>query len=447
MTLWDTTKALMTRPLWVGMKKAPSAGLPLPRRGDGWGAFGLTFGRASVDYRAKAGDISRNSAVAACLQWITTSWPQQVAEVILPNGDKDEPQSDHPFLALLTTPSDQYEGLWLQQALLHDFWVHGRAYCYVLLNGAGEPGELQYLPAYCTRAKPGPDGRLGYYDYRPDGKMIKVDPAQVLHFRFGIDPHDLLEGRPPLLSADCEIVADNHLSEWGAALAENSGVPSGLLSPASSGPDSPYEPISPEDGRVIKENWREKTTGTNRGDVMVMPAPLKYDRIAFSPKEMSVAELRKTPEERICALFQVPPGVVGLGAGLDRNTFSNYKESKKAAWEDNLVPTGDYFASVWTKCLRMYGGSEKLRVKYTREGVRCLHEDETSKHEEAIDQKAAGLITLVEARAALGYDTDAETLAQLEAEKPVPPPMPAGDPFAGKSYVKSVKKKRLTSPA
>lgn len=450
--IWSALQAPLHNPFKSASLKAGnvSARLPMPSGGDGLfsgllsGIFGGTRGR--VNWHSKAGDISSNSAVAACLQWICTSWPQQTVKVVTVNGDDEMPQPDHPFLDLLRTPNDQYQGVWLEQALLKDFWTKGRAYCQMILSPLG-PVELTYLPAYCTRAKAGPGGRLAYFEYKPNGKPIHIPPSEILHFRNGIDPNNLLEGYPPLQSASCEITADNALSEWAATLALNNGVPmGGVLSPAKSGPDAPSKPLGAEEAKLIKAAWQEATTGDARGQVLVMPVALEYNKVAFSPKDMDVSSLRQTPEERICALFQIPPGVAGLGAGLDRNTFSNYDSSKKAVWEDNMIPVGDYFASVWTIAARLFPGSEDVVVRYDRSGVRVLHEDETAKNEDALDQFERGAITLEECRTQLGYETDDKTRAELAADKPAPV-VPTADPLlpvkSFRSIKAAVKKKHL----
>ncbi len=446
----DKIWSVLQTPLHNPFKAANLSGrLPMPNGGDGMlsGLFSGVFGqRGPMNWTAKAGDITKNSAVAANLQWICTSWPQQAVQVMRPNGDEEDPEPEHPLVSLLRDPSDESGGVWMEQSLLKDFWSKGRAYCHMVPSPMG-PVELMYLPAYCTRARPGPDGRLGYFEYKPNGKAIKIPPEEVLHFRFGIDPNNLLEGYPPLESASCEIVADNALSEWAATLALNNGVPmGGILSPAKSGPDAPSKPLGEAESKLIKAAWQQATTGDARGQVLVMPVALEYNKVAFSPKDMDVSSLRQTPEERICALFQIPPGVVGLGAGLDRNTFSNYDSSKKAAWEDNLIPVGDYFASVWTKAARLFPGSEDVVVRYDRSGVRVLHEDESAKNEDALDQYAAGAITLEECRTQLGYDSDAATLALLVANKLVaadPTALPVKS-FRTESIRRSVKKKHLT---
>jgi hypothetical protein len=53
---------------------------------------------------------------------------------------------------------------------------------------------------------------------------------------------------------------------------------------------------------------------------------------------MDLKTLRRVPEERISGVLGIAAVVAGLGAGLERSTFTNYGEARKAAYEESVIP-------------------------------------------------------------------------------------------------------------
>jgi hypothetical protein len=70
-----------------------------------------------------------------------------------------------------------------------------------------------------------------------------------------------------------------------------------------------------------------------------MTGKTKVEQFGFSPEQLLLRELRRIPEERVTAVLGVPAIVAGLGAGLDRSTFTNMAEAREAAYESGIIPT------------------------------------------------------------------------------------------------------------
>jgi hypothetical protein len=69
-----------------------------------------------------------------------------------------------------------------------------------------------------------------------------------------------------------------------------------------------------------------------------MTGATKIQQFGFSPDQLLLRELRRMPEERVTAVLGIPAVVVGLGAGLERSTFTNMAEAREAAYESGLIP-------------------------------------------------------------------------------------------------------------
>ena len=108
---------------------------------------------------------------------------------------------------------------------------------------------------------------------------------------------------------------------------------------------------------------------------------------------MDLKALRRIPEERVTAVFGLPAIVAGLGAGLDRSTFANFKEAREAAYESNIIPTQRLLgAELKTQLLADFvGETDTWDLEFDLARVRVLQEDEDAKHTRARGDFAAGV--------------------------------------------------------
>jgi phage portal protein BeeE len=176
----------------------------------------------------------------------------------------------------------------------------------------------------------------------------------------------------------------------------------------------------------------QRTGGDNRGRPLVLGGSVKVERLAFTPEEMDLRELRRLPEERISAVIGIPAIVAGLGAGLDRATYNNAEEAQEMAWRNNIIPTQRVLAAdLTTQLLRDFDDSPGLRVWFDNSDVGVLQPDISAIYDRTIKAVQAGVITVAEARRDLGKDADSshefylipsgfEVRAELEAPDPEP---------------------------
>src|SRR5207253_902797 len=92
------------------------------------------------------------------------------------------------------------------------------------------------------------------------------------------------------------------------------------------------------DGVKIKQTYRVKFGGDNRGEPMVLSSAATVTILSWSPKDLDLKTLRRVPEERMSAVFGVPASVAGLGVGLEQNAFTSYAEARAAAYEEGVIP-------------------------------------------------------------------------------------------------------------
>ena len=413
--------------------KASNGSLPMPvgtGRNFFWGngsgplypGGGINVGR-SLDYAQAAGDVTQNSAVSACLNWICTNWADAPLKVGSLAGNKFEPIEHHPLELLIDQPNEDYNGKWLMWALLSDYYATGNAYAHIVVTG-GTPKAVEWLPAGCVSPVPDKSGRLLRYDYKPAQTVIPVAKEEVVHFRFGVSRTNTLLGVSPLGPVLVEIVADNACARYPANIMHHGGLPPGVFTLKAAAAGTNMAPLDPDTARAIMQAFNEKQQA-DPGSFKMIPGPLDFLMLGWKPSEMALNDLREEPETRICAQFGIPPIVVGLRAGMIRSTFANMEQSTKNAWTNCLVPTQKYFASEWTRqLLPFYTGAAGDTVAYDHSGVTVLLDDMNEKRAQARNDYETGLLTHDEARAEQGRDplTDAERQAVTKPALSIQPP-------------------------
>jgi HK97 family phage portal protein len=431
---------------------------PLRRVLLGLKAFAMTFGgqarywwsqvpRSQYDYAREVGDGSRNSIVAACVLWICRTFPEAPVRVSTVNAaGEDSPIDNHPLKLLLDTPNPYYPGELLWSATLADRTITGNAYWLKVRSGQGRVVELWWVPSTMMEPKWPDDGSafISHYEYTPGSRAIRVDPRDVVHFRYQMfDPNNIRKGLSPIQSLLREIFTDDEAANYTAAMLRNVGVPPVVISP---GPDaSPSE----EELQQTKQRYQEVTTGDARGQALIMSGPTTVTTLGFNPQQMDVANLRNVPEERISAILGIPAAVVGLGTGLENTKVgATMAEMREQAYESNIIPTQRLMAAeLRSQLLVDFGDVSRLTLDFDLGQVRVLQADQNELHERARRSLLAGGITLNEFREMVGLKplTGAEgdafyipsvvsPMAQTELLVPAAPPaqalpaLPPGQP-------------------
>ena len=246
---------------------------------------------------------------------------------------------------------------------------------------------------------------IDHYEYSPPGMLpIKIDPTEIVHFRFGLDPKNVRKGLSPLQAVLREVYTDKEASEWIAGLMDNSGLPWAIVSP-----DPNAEMQSVQEDLLATRTYIENQLRSGKpGGVLALGAPVRLEPITITPRQMNFKDIRRIPEERISANIGVPPIIAGLGAGLDRATYANYGVAEKVVYRSTLIPTYKQFArTVRRKLLPRYESSiEGMRLRFDLNEVEALQEDESEKAMRTREDFAAGIIMLSEARSDRGWPVE-----------------------------------------
>lgn len=360
------------------------------------------------NYLQTVGDGTGSSTVTAPLFWVARTFPEAPPMLwkVLENG-QEERERNHRLLQLLERPNEFYSGVILWMATVLDYYVDGNAYWLKLRNRTGTVVKLWWVPHWMMEPKQedGSSTFITHYEYRVDGRVLRYSPKDVVHFRFGLDGDNPRLGRSPLKSVLREVFTDDEAAAFTASLLSNMGIP-GLV-------------VSPEKGTVLNEGdalemkqyVNEKFGGDKRGEALVMTGPTQISQFGFSPEQLTLRELRRIPEERVTAVMGIPAIVAGLGAGLDRSTFTNMSEAREAAYEAGIIPTQRIMAETvrFDLLTEFVGDGPEIfawRFGFDLSKVRVLQEDLYRQAQRNDLLYRGGLMTRAEGRRGMGLDVD-----------------------------------------
>lgn len=398
-----------------------------------WGPW--YFNQARGPFASQVGDGRGGSIVEPTLRWIGRNFSEAKPRVRRPasNGEL-EPVTNHELVRLLRRPNPAYSGMTLWQSTVPD-WKLGDAYWYKVRSQGRRVVELWWLPS-CWVEPRWPDNDpsvyIGWYDYTVNGQTIQLDPRDVVHFRNGIDPNNTRKGRSDIACVLNEVFTDDEAARWVSALLSNMGTPGALISPMGDGT------ITPEDGVQLKQGYIDRTTGNHRGEPLIVPSGVKVDVVGLNPQQMDVRSVRQVAEERITAALGPPAIVVGMGAGLARSTFANFREAREAATEAELIPDWRFFAEeIQAQLLPDFDDATRAEFDFDLSEVRTLQDDQNALYTRLDNALTRGAITLNQSLAARGMDTlpngdvfylpinvTVTPVDQIGAEPPPPPPAP-----------------------
>lgn len=394
---------------WRGVKALSSM---VFRRYPSWRFWRLPGSR--FNYAGEVGDGTRSSTVMAPLLWIGRNFPEAPPMLWERRGMEEEKRPDHEMLRLLVRPNQYYTGPIFWHATVLDRFVSGNAYWLKIRDKAGRVIELWWAPSFLITPKGDDKTFITHYEYRPDGAMIEIPPEEIVHFRFGLDSDDPKLGRSPLQSVLREVFTDDEAATYTAALLRNGGVPGIIVAP-----DGDHVPAD-DDVKATKAYVKQEFGGDNRGNALVMSGPTKIQEFGFSPDQMNLKDLRRVPEERVTAVLGVPAMVAGLGAGLDRSTFTNFAEAREAAYEENIIPTQRIMAEELRFQLLpdFHEDPWAYRFGFDLSEVRVLQDDRLKQAERLEKLYRGKVIKRAEARRELGYEVTEEDEAYSSDASP-----------------------------
>lgn len=355
-----------------------------------------------IGYPQKAGYLAnvehgfnRNPVVAACVGVYASTLNE--APLVVANADGALNPS-HPLSLLFKQPNPRMGQAEFWQIVWTYLAIGGNAYIVKVRSSLGNVVELYpYSDAHVAPLL----NDLGWiYAYRYNsGNIVQDWPLDdVIHIQNPAyrDPLQMHKGVSPITVAWDKINTYNELQATIYSLVASNAVPSGILS-------APGDvPISQVESLKVQLRKRKDASGKDRTDALVLGNGMSYQQMGLDAQRLQAIETVRELETAICGAFRIHPAVVQTSAGLAISTYNNLQSAYAEYTKLTRVPFWNSLEE------QIEAGFRKewpqITLQFDTAYVQALSPEAEAVQTSTINQFAANIITLNEARQALAYD-------------------------------------------
>lgn len=324
---------------------------------------GATYAGPSVN----ADTAMRISTVFSCVTLMATSiaaLPRKIYKRRA-NGSREELRLPGDRF-LWDMPNDEMLGVSFWENVLAHMMLTGDSFIYTPRNDLNRVTEM--WPLVPTRVEVARDATSGEKYFRVGGEAY--DATGVLHIPgFGTDG---LRGLSPIRQNRQALGLTLAAEQFGANFFGNGATLGGIL--------STDQKLAPNVSDAMAAQWKKAHGGTkNAWKIAVLEGGLKYQTVGVPPADAQYLELRKFQRAEICAIYRVPPHMIGdverstsWGTGIEQQnigfityTLLPWMKRIEEAVSSRLLNQDRYFRFELSGLLR---GSTKERYEAYRMG-------------------------------------------------------------------------------
>lgn len=195
------------------------------------------------------------------------------------------------------------------------------------------PQDPRFIKPILSRA----EWIKGYEIRHPGSALITVEARDVIHGAY-CDPAVPYWGRSPMKTLMDTLETDNKARDWNKQSMDKRAVADGAFSTPNPLTDAQY--------KALKAQVKDQHQGPNNArEPWILSHGAKWEPMSLSPVEMDFISSRHFTREEICAVYRVPPPMVGI---YDRATLNNSFVGRLTFWEDTMTPFVDALAEQFT---------------------------------------------------------------------------------------------------
>lgn len=370
-----------------------------------------------------------NAIVRSCLDQIVTSAseaPLEAYNEILRDGQQElERAAGSPLDQLLTYPNDRDPGLALVERGLQHYYLGGNLVWEKLRGFMGRPEAL--VPIHPGRLMGAVtdeyDVPLAYMIRSRDGVAADREvPAEDIVLIPDIDPLNAVFGLPRLLAAAQQLDVDKLASDYVSEILSNHGTP-GLIIGVEKG-------VREEELDRAEEKFEEKFgPKRGRGKMAVVSGGKMIKEIGFSLKDLELPGVRIITGERICAVFDIDPKLIGLGSASKGGSSlggNEHTEARHKLWVQTIQPLYRRLTAYLDMQLAPEFGYMVIRPNYDNVSALAEGRNEVAKRTETMGK--IGVFSAEELRAEMGHDPELPDGQEPHKAAAAPPQLAPGDP-------------------
>jgi HK97 family phage portal protein len=270
--------------------------------------------------------------VFRCIGILAQSVAQAPLKVYEDAENGPEPIDTHPLRQLILRPNREgNEARFLGQVMMT---MATAGFC-VIEKERAAAGRVIALwpinPAYCKpiqRADALPDWEVRVPGYDP----VILNSDDCIAITFADRPDLSPTGISPIEVILREVALLNLQTDFLKAFFDSGAMPVYALIPRADAGE-----MTQAQADVIKEKWRQRYAGMHAAVEPAILAGIEdVRRLSFDFDELAYTDLRDISDNAICQAFGVHPNLAGTRYGLERSTFTNYKEARQSFYEDTV---------------------------------------------------------------------------------------------------------------
>lgn len=338
-------------------------------------------------------------------------------------GDEPENIANHGIRKLLKRPTPGLSEQEFWQVVETYLCIAGFSAWEKERNNKGEVIRLWPMrPDWCSFIR-GQQKPIAALRYQPWGMQYADIPIEdIVLFQYFDPIFPLLKGFSPLMVALDLVDTDNTATRTIRQFLTNGNYLGGVL--------KTEQKLQDAEAERIRERWRQMHGGPdNAGMIAVLGSGADFTNTSMTFREATFPELDARSEARICMVYRVPPMLIGAKIGMDRSTYSNYKEARAGFYESVIASEWKFLAGQLAEQLLpdFENDPENFDISFDTSGVKALQENRTETINRAVSLWKSGMAKLNEARIEAGFDKldDAEGGNARAGSQPQQPEQPA----------------------
>ncbi len=282
---------------------------------------------------------------------------------------------NHPLQVILTNPNPEMDFSEMMRLSMSQLDLCGNTYWTKVRDSKGQLVFLYPVPKpYCIQAKSADGYTKAAYVYQDSGIKKTFAPDEIVHFAY-TNPDNMLFGMSPLQAGGRSVDIDVQAAKFQHISMGNRGVPDGVFSMKDGNPTLDKF----NDARKIVQ---EQYSGTNNARAPWVVFNADFQQMSLTAAELDFINSRKFTREEICALYSVPPPMVGI---YDNATLANIQTARQIFWHDTIIPLLDELSShINHSLVPEFGKPGSLRIIYDTTDVQVLQENYSSKVDNAV---------------------------------------------------------------
>ncbi len=333
--------------------------------------------------------------VYACVSTISTAIAGTPLKVYRRTANSVEEISDSRLARLLSDVNPHISAYDLWEATASYLELSGNCYWEIERDDGGEPTAIYPMRPDHVKVVPDRSEFVKGYIYEVNGRSVSLGADEVVHFKY-FNPASEYYGLGPIAAIRNAIIVDQYSVAYNKSFFKTGAHPGGVLETESSLGEEAF-------GRLRKQ-WEEGHKGTSRSHrVAVLEEGLKYKPIGLSPRDMEFLKQRKFCREEICAVFKVPPALVGI---FEYANYANAEHQNRAFWQKTIIPKlRKLEEKINTSLLPMLVGADsrpdsgaRWFARFDVSAIDALKENEDIKSQVQERLVRAGIMTINEVR-------------------------------------------------